>query len=143
MQRLRSYTKYFMWVVAVAFILFIFFGFGTNILQRGEDRRGNYIAEVNGEGIDYREFSYRISKDMDLISGAIGINPLEERMLSDQVINELIMDKIIGAEINKRNIFVSDKQVIDIIKNYIFFNKEISIYQKKITMSKKNSLKNL
>jgi parvulin-like peptidyl-prolyl isomerase len=106
-----------MWVIAAAFILFIFFGFGTNVLQRGGDRRGSYIAEVNGEGIDYREFSYRLSKDVNLISGAIGINPLEERMLSDQIINELIMDKIINSKIEKRDIYVSDKQIINIIKN--------------------------
>lgn len=117
MQRLRSYTKYFMWAIAAAFILFIFFGFGTNVLQRGGDRRGSYIAEVNGEGIDYREFSYQLSKDIDLISGAIGINPFEERMLSDQVINQLIMDKIINSKIEKRDIFVSDEQIINIIKN--------------------------
>ncbi len=117
MQKIRSYTKYFMWGIAAVFILFIFFGFGTNILQRSGDRRGSNIAEINGEGIDYREFSNRLNEDIDLISGAIGINPLEERMLSDQIINELIMDKIINAKIEKRDIFVSDNQIINIIKN--------------------------
>ena len=117
MQRLRSVTKYFMWVVAASFILFIFFGFGSNILQRGEERKGNLIAEVNGDGVDYREFSYRLSKDINLISGSIGIDPLRERILSDQIINELIMEKILSGQINKRDIFISDKQVINIIKN--------------------------
>ncbi len=117
MQRLRSVTKYFMWVVAVTFVLFIFFGFGSNIMKGGIGRKRNLIAEVNGEGIDYSEFSHRLSEQINLISGSMGIDPLEERRLSDQIINELIMQSIVKRQIGERHIFVSDKQVIDIIKN--------------------------
>lgn len=117
MQRLRRVTKYFMWVVAVVFILFIFFGFGANIMSRGEEGKSNLIAEVEGVGIGYREYSNLLNSQLNLISGSIGINPLKERELSDQIINRLIMEKIMENQMDKRDISISDAQVIEIIKN--------------------------
>lgn len=116
MQRLRSVTKYFMWFVAAAFILFIFFGFGSNILsgRRGDE---NLIAEVNGEPITYREYGDLLNNQTRIISGSMGVNPVEERKLSDQIINGLIMDRLLNEQLNKRDISISDEQIIDIIKN--------------------------
>jgi len=106
-----------MWVIAASFVLFIFFGFGSNLISGRGGKKDNLIAEVNGAGIDYREFSFLLSSKIKFISGSIGIDPLRERMLYDQVINELIMDRILKSQIIKRDIFISDKQIIDIIKN--------------------------
>ncbi|GAI24421.1 unnamed protein product, partial [marine sediment metagenome] len=63
------------------------------------------------------EFSFLLSSKIKFIGGSIGIDPLRERILYDQVINELIMGRILKSQIIKRDIFISDKQIIDIIKN--------------------------
>ena len=117
MQKLRKTTKYFMWVIAVIFVLFIFFGFGSNMIRSGDERSRNLIAEVNGKGIDYRQYSSVLNSNIRMISGAVGIDPLKERRLSDQIVNQLIMEEILNEQLNKRDIFVSDEQVIDIVKN--------------------------
>lgn len=115
MQRLRSVTKYFLWVIAVVFVLFIFFS-SISRSDAGKQRE-NLIAEVDGEPVTYSEFSSLLNKNLQMVGGPLGIDPLKERRITDRVINQLIMKKLVEHELEKRNIKISEEQIIDIIKN--------------------------
>jgi parvulin-like peptidyl-prolyl isomerase len=115
MEKVRSVTKYFMWVVAASFIIFMFFGFGSNILG-GRQRKEDLIAKVNNEDITIREYGDVLKDGIRNISGALGADPIKERQVSEITINQLITDKIIEDLLKKRAISVSEEQVIDIIR---------------------------
>jgi parvulin-like peptidyl-prolyl isomerase len=116
MERVRSVTKYFMWFVAVAFILSMVIGFGTNIFTKENQRDQNIIASVNGESITIGEYSNALRGGLQSISGALGTDPIEERQISESVINQLITDKIIKDLLDKRKISISEDQLINIIR---------------------------
>ncbi len=116
MERVRSVTKYFMWVVAASFIIFMFFGFGSNILSGSKQQKENVIAVVNKEGITVREYGDALKSGIRNISGALGSDPIKERQISEATVNQLITDRIIEDLLKKRAISVSDEQVVNIIK---------------------------
>lgn len=116
MERVRSVTKYFMWVVAASFIIFMFFGFGSDILRGGKQQKENVIAVVNKEDITVREYGNSLKDGIRSISGALGADPIKERQISETTINQLITDRIIEDLLRKRAISISEEQVINIIK---------------------------
>jgi hypothetical protein len=116
MEKVRSVTKYFMWVVAASFIIFMFFGFGSNILSGSKQQKENIIAVVNKEGITVSEYGNSLRDGIKNISGALGADPVKERQISEMTINQLITDRIIGDLLKKRAISISEEQIADIIR---------------------------
>ncbi|MEO0293140.1 MAG: SurA N-terminal domain-containing protein [candidate division WOR-3 bacterium] len=115
MERVRRVTKYFLWFIAGSFILFIFFGFGSNILSGGK-REENIVAKVGKEEIPISEYGNLLRNALRNMSGAIGLDPIKERQISEEIINQLINDKIINDLLKKRKISISSEQVISLIK---------------------------
>lgn len=116
MQKVRSITKYFMWFAALAFILSMVIGFGTNVFTKSSQKDENVIAKVNNEAITIKEYSGALRSRLQSISGALGSDPIKERQISEAVINQLITDKILEDLLRKRQISVSEDQLFDIIR---------------------------
>jgi len=116
MQKVRSVTKYFMWFAALAFVLSMGVGFGTNVFTRDSQKDENIIAKVEDENITIREYGNALRSVLQSISGALGTDPIKERQMSESVINQLITDKIIEDLLGKRRISVSEDQLINIIR---------------------------
>jgi hypothetical protein len=116
MQRIRSVTKYFMWFAALAFVLSMGVGFGTNVFTRDSQKEENVLIKVKDETITIREYSNALRGGLQSISGALGTDPIKERQMSETVINQLIADKIVEDLLRKRKISVSEDQLIKIIR---------------------------
>jgi len=116
MEKVRSVTKYFLWFAAASFILFMFFGFGANILTGDKQKGENIIAKVDDETITTREYGNLLRVELQRIRGAMGTNPIRERQTSETAINQLITKKIINDLLEKRKISISDEQLINIIR---------------------------
>ena len=116
MEKIRSVTKYFMWFIAVAFILSMVIGFGTNIFTRDSREEENVIVKVKDETVTLREYGNNLRGGLQSISGALGSDPVKGRQLSEVVINQLITDKIIEDILQKRRISISEDQLINIIR---------------------------
>lgn len=116
MQKVRSVTKYFMWFAALAFVFSMAIGFGTNIFWKSGQKDENVIAKVNRETITIKEYGEALRSRLQSISGSLGSDPIKERQMSEAVINQLITDKIIEDLLRKRQISVSEDQLINIIR---------------------------
>jgi len=116
MEKVRSVTKYFLWFAAASFILFMFFGFGANILTGDKQKGENIIAKVDDETITTTEYGNLLRVELQRIRGAMGTDPIRERQTSEAAINQLITKKIINDLLEKRKISISDEQLINIIR---------------------------
>lgn len=107
MQNVRKSMKIFFWFLAAVFILFVFFDFGTTLTQGGIEEKG-YIAKVGKKYITLNEFN-------QLYQNAVGnlkrqnLGPYEQKQISDEIINRIIINKVISKFINERNIKIDEK----------------------------------
>ncbi|HDI82445.1 MAG TPA: hypothetical protein ENF18_01475, partial [candidate division WOR-3 bacterium] len=96
MQKLRKSMGIFLWVIAIIFILFIFFDFGANVRRSGSMLQKGIIAKVGRRYVSYNLFS---SEYQDAQQRAFGqrpeIDPMDQRKLSDQVLNQIIINQIL------------------------------------------------
>ena len=116
MEKVRSVTKYFIWIAAIAFVLSMMVGFGTIVFTGDKGKEENLIAKVNDKSISIREFSNVFRVRLQSIKGPLGTDPIKERQISEAIINQLISTEIIDDLLAKRKISISDEQLINIIK---------------------------
>jgi len=97
MQKLRKSMGIFLWVIAIIFVLFIFFDFGANVRRSGSMLQRGIIAKVGRRYVSYNLFS---SEYQDAQQRAFGqrpeIDPRDQRKLSDQVLNQIIINQILS-----------------------------------------------
>ena len=116
MEKVRSVTKYFIWVAAIAFILSMLIGVGTIVFTGDKGKEENIVARINDESISIKEYGIFMRARLQNIGGPLGTNPIEERQLSEAVMNQLISKKILDDLLKKRGISISDEQLINVIK---------------------------
>jgi peptidyl-prolyl cis-trans isomerase D len=121
MRELRKRMSIFLWIVAVAFILFIFLQWGMNVAGR-KGERGNVrvVTKVNGIPIRTRVYSETLNQTINILRENRNLNyldPLTERMLKENAFEELVQKAIVAYKMKENNIDVMDKEVTEIIKN--------------------------
>ncbi len=116
MEKVRSVTKYVLWFTAIAFVLSMLVGIGSTVFTGNKGKDDNVIAKVNDESITINEYGNSLRAELANVSGALGTDPIKERQMSEEVINRLITRKIIDELLEKRDISISDKELIDIIR---------------------------
>ncbi len=107
-------------VLAVLFIIMIVFDWGLDLSGRKGRSQGNMeiIGSVNGQEIDYREFSdlvRRAEENQKKQSGA-DVDDETDRQIRSQVWNQLVSDMLIDQEIKRLGITVTDQEVVDIVR---------------------------
>jgi len=107
MQNLRKSMKFFFWFLAAVFILFIFFDFGTTLTRRGDIEKG-YIAKVGKKNITLQEFNELYQRSISN-SRRQNMGPYEQKIISDDIINRLIINNLMNKFIKERNIKIDDK----------------------------------
>jgi peptidyl-prolyl cis-trans isomerase D len=120
MRELRKRMAVFLWFVAAAFILFIFLQWGMNISGRRQPKQITTIAKVNGISISTRLYAERLSKVLNSIRDSQNlthIDPLTERIIEENVFEELVQEVILKGEMRKNNISISQNEIIEILKN--------------------------
>jgi len=121
MTELRKRMSIFLWVVAAAFILFIFLQWGMNITGGGDkERRVDTIAKVNGTPIKTRTYVEKLSAILNNLRDSQNltyIEPLTERLVEESAFEELIRETIIRDELKKYKITVTYAELIEILKN--------------------------
>lgn len=107
MQNVRKSMKIFFWFLAAVFILFIFFDFGTTITQRGIAEKG-YVAKVGKRYITINEFNQIYQSKISGLRRQ-NLGPYEQKKISDDILNSIIIDRVIGKFVNERNIKIDEK----------------------------------
>lgn len=121
MRELRKRMSIFLWVVAVAFILFIFLQWGMNVAgTKGERGNVRVVAKVNDIPIRTRVYSEKLNQTINRFRENRNLNyldPLMERVIEENAFEELIQKVIVADKMEENNIDITEKEVTEIIKN--------------------------
>ena len=112
LQSMRSAAKYIWWFVAAMFLIgFVFFQ------QSGLSDRavtaGSTVAKVNGTAITYDNWSRALRDRLQEAQQRSGRTPDadEDKVLENQLFEELVTDIVLQQEYERRGITVSDQEV--------------------------------
>ena len=113
MRQMRDNVKWIMALTAITFVGLMVFGWGMDITGRsGTQATGGEIGRVNGDPITYEEWSNAYRSNYDLAQRQGGtITAAQNKQIEDQTWNQLVMQKLVGQELEKRGIDVSDSEI--------------------------------
>ena len=118
LKTMRQNTKVILWIILIAFIGTIIFAWGMNVTGR---RQGgsDTIGVINGQKISYQQF-YRAFQNVytqtqERTEEQIDVETF--RRLRDETWNQIVNQILLAEEIEKRNITVTDEELMHYIIN--------------------------
>lgn len=120
MTKIRNNLAKLFAVLAVFFILYIFFEWGLDLTGR-KDRgftKGVEFAEINGKEITYKEFSDRVHNYIENWKNQNNKQDVDEQtelQIRSQVWNELVETILMQQEMDRLNIKVTDQEIRDFL----------------------------
>ncbi len=115
LQQMRSSGKYFVVIMAAAFVAVFLFGQTSGLLGGGASRltTNSVVAKVNGDDIlatDYlRAVEARAQQESQRLGRALTLD--ERREVEQATFDQMIGDRLVSQEIAKRNIGVTDDEI--------------------------------
>ena len=126
LKSIRKNMKPIMWITALSFLGTIFFSWGMHMTFKAKTNIA--MAKVNGAAIKHEEFKYALISTERNYRKMYGdqFDRIKKNLdLEKQVLNQLIDQKLLMQEIKKQRIKISDKEIIDRIKqDPVFKNKK-------------------
>lgn len=130
MRQMRDQMKLIMIVTSVAFVGLMVFGWGMDISGRSGATNGQ-LGKVNGQPVSYEEFNtvYRNLYDQQQQAQKTPISAAMTHQLEDAAWQQVVTQKLIEQELQRRGIGVSDQEIReaakyspppDLMKNAIF-----------------------
>jgi len=119
MTRLREFSKFFIILIALAFIGLMVFQWGMN--YSGKSKRNNKVGTVNGHDLTFKGFSdmyQQMYQEQRARSGKSDFNDEDLQRLRDQVWERFIQQVLFKEEMGKLGITVSDSEIVYQIYNY-------------------------
>jgi peptidylprolyl isomerase/peptidyl-prolyl cis-trans isomerase D len=117
---MRRNTKLIMWITAAAFVLLIFLAWGAEYQIGGENRiQAGTIGRVNDDPIQSRVYQDRVAQARENFRAQPGrtLDEATEVMIRGQAWDQLVQDILIQQEIRRLGIQVSDKEIVQAIRN--------------------------
>src|SRR5512146_833831 len=117
MRQMRDNMKAIMIVTSVTFVGLMVFGWGMDITGRGHGSPG-VLGKVNGEPITYEEFNttYRNMYDQAQKNRDEPITSAVNKRIEDAAWNELVTQKLLMQELDRRGIRVSEAEIREAAK---------------------------
>jgi len=117
MRELRKSVKPLLWVIAISFVVSLFFMYGR-FPGKGEGERGKAMVKVNGTPISYASFlqAYRSAYNQYLQNAQGEISPQMEAYLKSQVLSNLVANEILYQAAKKAKVKVSKEEVAQQIR---------------------------
>ena len=117
MKKMRQITKSVMWFVVIAFVGTIIFAWGMDLTGKSSGVKPDVIATVNDQDISIQGYNNLLETRYKEAEQSYG--ELTEEMvqsLRDQTFLELINQALLLAEVKKRKISVTDKEVFEFLR---------------------------
>lgn len=114
MKQMRENTKWIMLVTALAFVALMVFQWGMDVSGRSSGAlTGGELGEVNGQPITYAEFNqvYRTLYEQQQQQQSGGLSAEDSRAVEDQAWDQLVMDRLVQQELDRRGIRVTDEEI--------------------------------
>ncbi len=115
-QSLRTkYAKLVGFIIAISLVGFLLMDAGDNIKKifTGND----YIAKVNGDEIDPKEYSIRIN-ELETLYATMGNNNLDENtkaQIHTQVLNEMLFEKVVASQMDDLGLTLTKEESKELI----------------------------
>ncbi|MGA8265037.1 MAG: peptidylprolyl isomerase [Ignavibacteriaceae bacterium] len=116
MAKMRSLAPAFIISVGVLFVLFMVIS-DSSVMEALGGGRTNNVGSINGEDISYQDFSKILDQQRESQKNQTGKDIDEDNMgqFRDQVWDAIVTQKLLGQQIKKYGITVSDQEIRDII----------------------------
>ncbi|NOX88833.1 MAG: hypothetical protein GXO77_07390 [Calditrichaeota bacterium] len=119
MTKLREFSKFFIILVAAAFIALMVFEWGANYST--QSRKRDTVGEVNGQKLTYSEFNelfQQLYREESARTGKTNFTDDDMQKLRDQVWERFVQQTLFQEEMKHLGIAVSDSEVVYQIFNY-------------------------
>ncbi len=148
MRDLREKTKLVMIVVALAFVGLMVFEWGMDASGTSVASQTGELGRVNGEPVPYEAYSMAYQSLYDQAranAGSATLSREQIRQIEDQAFNEVVNDILMGQEVRRRGIRVSDAELVqaarwmphpELMQNELFMTEgqfDINKYQQFLT----------
>lgn len=112
---MRSAAKWVMWILALAFVGWMVFDVGMDVMGQGGYRMGDAIAKVNGRSIELQTYFSALREAQERQRRDFGSAPLtqeDQQALEDAVLENLIQEILLNDEFRRRNIRVTEEEIV-------------------------------
>lgn len=112
---MRSSAKWVMGILVIAFVGWMVFDVGMDVMGRGGYRMGDAIAKVNGRSIELQTYFTALRDAQERQRRQLGTAPLtqeDQQALQDAVLEELIQEILLNEEFRRRNIKVTEEEIL-------------------------------
>ncbi len=119
MTKLREFSKFFIILVAAAFIALMVFEWGANYSSKS--RKRDTVGEVNGQKLTYSQFNelfQQLYREESARTGKTNFTDDDMQKLRDQVWERFVQQTLFQEEMKHLGIAVSDSEVVYQIFNY-------------------------
>ena len=119
-ETMRRNMKLIMWITAGSFVLLIFLAWGLEYqgMGRGGRRSAGVIGSVNGQPIRYTLYQDQIDQiRAGYVRQGQTIDDATEVQVRDQAWKGLTEQMLMGQEIKRRGIEVSDREIVEAIRD--------------------------
>ncbi len=117
---LRSNAKFFYWIIAGSFVLFIFLAWGMQYSGRQTGGGPRDVGSINGQKISAEEWDSTYQRYMAYMRQQAPdrtLTPNQMAQASENIWQQLLRMKLEAAEIDDRGIKVSDQDILDVLRN--------------------------
>src|SRR5690606_7472615 len=115
MRQMRENTKWIMLVTALAFVALMVFEWGMDMTGRSGPLSAGEIGRVNGESIMYEEwlavYNNVYQQQQSALDGPI--TSAMRRQIEDAAWDQLVTQRLLQQELDRRGIRVSDEEIRD------------------------------
>ena len=115
MRQMRENTKWIMGLTALAFVGLMVFEWGMDLSGRSSAQlSGGEIGRVNGQPITYEEYNQifgNLHQQQQQMLGGQTISNAMSRQIGNAAFDQLVMQKLIAQELQRRNIDASETEV--------------------------------
>lgn len=115
MRQMRASAKWIMLIVIFAFVGWMIFDVGMNVTGQNQGGATDTALRINGVKIDYQSFLFSVRNAQELQRNRTGTGPVtleDQRVLEDQVVEEIVQSIILSQEYDRRGITVSDAEIL-------------------------------
>jgi peptidyl-prolyl cis-trans isomerase D len=115
MRQMRENTKWIMLITAIAFVALMVFEWGMDMTGRSSGVAGMEMGSVNGEAIGAEEYNnvYRNLYQQQMAAVEGPISPLLNRQIEDAAWEQLVTQRLLQQELERRGIRVTADEIRD------------------------------
>ena len=119
LKQMRENTKTILWITIIAFVGLIILVWGADLQMGKSGQQRGEIGSVNGEPIPYPAYQEAYRRTLADYRERAGADPDErtELLLRNQVWSSLVDQILLNQEAEKRNINVTDEEIIETIRS--------------------------